>query len=121
MQLSIEKGKYLGHVIIQYSFLDGLLELEKIEYTKKYPVPRNVNGVRAIMGLVNWYRSLIPNFLEISPSLINLKKMEVKSEISQDMLDLTVKLSLAAEPRITFLDFEQSLIVFRDASVFLNM
>ncbi|XP_074040987.1 tropomodulin isoform X2 [Leptinotarsa decemlineata] len=111
----LKKVKYLGHMITQ----EGVLpDPEKIEAIKKFPIPRNVRGVRAFMGLVNWYRRFIPNVAEISAPLVNLTKKDVKFEISLEVLEAIDKLkqSLTAESVLIFPDFEQSFIVSTDAS-----
>lgn len=111
----LKKVKYLGHIITQ----EGVHpDPEKVEVIKKFPIPKNVKGVRAFMGIINWYRRFIPNVAEISTPLVNLTKKDVKFEITSAVLEAIDKLkdNLTDETMLIYPDFEQTFILSTDAS-----
>jgi hypothetical protein len=48
-----KKIHYLGHIISTYGII---VDPEKIEAIRGWPVPRNVIDVRSFMGLAGYYR-----------------------------------------------------------------
>ena len=66
---------FLGHVVGEKGIS---MEEDKVEAIKKWPVPSNVKGVRAFLGLAGYYRRFVKNFSKISLPLTNLLRTDIK-------------------------------------------
>ena len=63
--------QYLGHLISA----DGIQPLpEKLESIAKMPAPKNPKEVKQFLGLVGYYRKIVPRFADISRVLTHLTK-----------------------------------------------
>ena len=67
----------LGHMIS-----DSGVEMEKakLEKVKNYPKPSIIKGVRAFLGLCNYYRRFVKGFANIAKPLNELMKKDTKLE-----------------------------------------
>lgn len=111
----LKKVKYLGHVLTQ----EGILpDPEKIEAIEKFPIPKNIKGVRSFLGLINWYRRFIPNVTELSAPLVNLTRKDVKFEISEEVIKsiAALKKALTVDSLLIFPDFDQPFLLATDTS-----
>lgn len=62
-----ERLRYLGHTIGQ----DGIQpDRERVEGLEKLEAPKDIKGVRRILGLFGYYRDYIPNFASITEPLV---------------------------------------------------
>ena len=55
--------QYLGFVLSENGVSTST---DKVKVVREYPTPKNVTEVRAFLGLVSFYRKLVPNFAEIA-------------------------------------------------------
>ncbi|MGL5771338.1 MAG: reverse transcriptase family protein, partial [Bacteroidales bacterium] len=55
----------------------------KIEAIKKYPLPENIQQLRAFLGLANYVRTYIKNYATISAKLCEYLKGETKRSVKQ--------------------------------------
>ena len=64
---------YLGYVLPQ----NGVsASADKVTAVKNYPTPSNVRDVRSFLGLVSFYRRLVPNFEELAKPLTSLTRKD---------------------------------------------
>lgn len=61
--------KYLGHVINEGTITPGT---DKVEAIRRYPSPTSVTEVRRFLGLVGFFRKLVPDFSTIAKPLTSL-------------------------------------------------
>lgn len=111
----LQKVKYLGHIVTQ----EGIApDPETVEAVQKYPLPKNVRGVRGFLGLVNWYRKFILNITKIAAPLVELTKNNVKFKITEEVLEVIEKLkgALTSDKILIFPDFTKPFILSTDAS-----
>ena len=91
---------------------------QKVEAIAKIPPPKNETEVRQIVAAAGFYRTLIPNFAEITAPLTELLKKEVpfnwtkKEQRSFEEL----KRSLTCQPVTVHPDFTKTFQVHSDAS-----
>jgi hypothetical protein len=65
-----KKIHYLGHIIS----IDGIIvDSEKIEAIRGWPMPKNVTRVRSFMGLVGYCRRFIKGFSKIAIPITSLQ------------------------------------------------
>jgi hypothetical protein len=58
----------------------------KVASVKNWPVPKNVNGVRGVLGLTGYYRKFIRNYGKVAKPLTELTKKEGFKWGEQDQL-----------------------------------
>ena len=67
--------QYLGHLISA----EGIQPLpEKLESITKMPAPKNPKEVKQFLGLVGYYRKIVPRFADISRVLTHRTKKDVE-------------------------------------------
>ena len=113
-QLFKEEVKYLGHIVSR----DGVrCDPEKVKAVEKWPAPRSVKEVRAILGTASYYRKFIHNFSQLSAPLTNLLHKGVKfywSDECQKAFEL-IKYRLTTAPILAFPSSEGEFILDTDA------
>ena len=58
--------QYLGYILSR----DGITASpDKVKAFRQYPTPRSVKDIRSCLGLVSFYRRLVPKFAEIEKPL----------------------------------------------------
>ena len=68
---------FFGHVVSK----EGIaVDPKKIRAIMEWVAPKSVDEVRSIMGLENYYRSFIRNFLQISYPITSLRRKGKKIE-----------------------------------------
>jgi hypothetical protein len=70
----VNEGIVLGH-----NFFERGIEVDraKVEAIEKIPCPRDVKGIRSILGHAGFYRRFIKDFSKISKPLTNLLQKDV--------------------------------------------
>ena len=67
--------QYLGYILSR----EGITASpDKVKAVRQYPTPRSVKDVRSYLGLVSFYRRLIPKFAEIAKPLTELTRKNVQ-------------------------------------------
>jgi len=82
------KVQYLGFVLSE----NGVsASTDKAKAVREYPTSTNVREVREFLGLVSFYRRLVPNFAQIAKPLTTLTRKDqnmsgvlVKGRLSKD-------------------------------------
>jgi hypothetical protein len=69
MPLYGDEGIVLGHKISERGIE---VDRAKVEAIEKMPYPRDVKGIRSILGHASFYRRFIKDFSKISKPLTNL-------------------------------------------------
>ena len=67
--------EYLGHIIDSKGLHSSNKKLEAI---LKAPIPRNVQQLRSLLGLVNYYRKFVPNMASVLHPLNQLLRQDVR-------------------------------------------
>ncbi|WMV18914.1 hypothetical protein MTR67_012299 [Solanum verrucosum] len=68
---------FLGHVVSKEGVI---VDSQKIESDKNWVRPSSVTKVRSSVGLANYYRRFVKNFVSIATHLTNLTKKEIPFE-----------------------------------------
>ena len=70
----MKEVQYLGHIISQ---LGIHMDLQKLEVIKEWPIPNNIHGLRAFIGVCAYYRCFIEMVSSINGPLHDLKKRNI--------------------------------------------
>lgn len=112
-----EKVEFLGHVVGNGQLQPNPSKLEAI---REAPRPQTKTQLRSLLGLLNYYRSFIPNFAAIaSPLTDKTKKGEPNKVIwkeSQEVAFKTLKGKLTQAPILHLPDISRQFILRTDAS-----
>ena len=109
------KVQYLGYVVSR----DGITASpDKVKAVRQYPIPRNVKDVRSYLGLVSFYRRLIPKFPEIAKPLTELtrKNVQFRWESRQQVAFGKLKDTLCSNQALAYHDFKFQFILTTVAS-----
>ena len=107
--------EYLGHVVSA----EGLKpNADKIRAVKEFPIPTNTTGVKAFLGLCNYYRRFIKGFAQIASPLNKLTSKHVKFKWDADCQTAfdTLKSALVSAPILAYPDFNLPFHLYVDAS-----
>ena len=107
--------EYLGHVVSS----EGLKpNPAKIRAVQDFPVPTNVSGVKAFLGLCNYYRRFIKGFAQIASPLNKLTSKTVTFEWTPECQTAfeTLKSALVSAPVPSYPTFELPFHLYVDAS-----
>ena len=107
--------EYPGHIISA----EGLRPNPwKVRAVKEFPVPTNTTGLKAFLGLCNYYRRFIKGFAKIASPLNKLTSKNVKfswTPACQESFD-TLKQALVSAPILAYPDFRLPFHLYVDAS-----
>lgn len=107
--------EYLGHVVSA----EGLKpNPDKIRAVKEFPIPTNTTGVKAFLGLCNYYRRFIKGFAQIASPLNKLtsKHIKFKWDVDCQIAFDTLKSALVSAPILAYPDFNLPFHLYVDAS-----
>ena len=115
VQLCVKELSWLGFKISNGEIRP---DAKLVAAITKLVVPRNVNEVRMVTGLFNFYRSFIPKFAERCAPLDKLKRADVdfKWETEQQTAFDDLKSSLMTYPVLRLPDVNKPFILDTDAS-----
>jgi hypothetical protein len=109
--------EFLGHVVGKGKMRPVPQKVSKI---LNIAIPTTKKQVRALLGLIGFYRRYIPNYASVMAPLVNLTRKNQSSKVKwskecQSAFDM-VKNVLSSEPVVTLPDFTKPFIVRSDAS-----
>ncbi|CAF1068455.1 unnamed protein product [Brachionus calyciflorus] len=88
LKISYQKGKFfknkikvLGHIIANGRVM---MDPERVEAIRKWPVPSKVKHIRQFLGLCNSYRKFIKDFAKIARPMTELTRKNVKWHWTED-------------------------------------
>ncbi|KAK1683553.1 hypothetical protein QYE76_044401 [Lolium multiflorum] len=93
----VNEGIVLGHKISERGIE---VDRAKVEAIEKMPYPRDVKGIRSILGHAGFYRRFIKDFSKISKPLTNLLQKDVPFVFDDDCKEAfeTLKKALTTAP-----------------------
>ena len=106
---------YLDHII---SGQGVSINPEKVEIVKSIPLPKSQHDVHAFLGLTNYYRTHVRNYVKIASPLNKLLSKDVPFKWTDDC-DKAFQLlkdMLTSAPILAFPDMTKSFILTCDAS-----
>lgn len=123
LSVHLGKCKFFFQVIRFCGFIIGKrmvrADPEKIRVMQEYPVPRSVREVRQFLGLVGYYRRLIPDFSGVTTPLSDLLKKIAGplnwTDGAQDAFE-RLKMIMVSEPVVQNPDFSVEFQLQCDAS-----
>ena len=106
--------EYLGHVVSEKGVK---VDPKKIKSVHKYPAPKNVDQVRAFLGLANYYRRFIEQFADKVHVLTMLTRSKVTWQWGQteESAFNGIKDCLCSAPTLAYPDFARPFILHTDA------
>ena len=107
--------KVLGHIISGGKIM---MDPEKIEAVKNWPVPSKVKHIRQFLGLCNSYRKFVKDFAKLALPLTKLTKKDVKwdwTESCQKAFE-EFKEKLTSYPVLRAPVMSRKFILYTDAS-----
>jgi hypothetical protein len=105
----------LGHIINQ----DGLaLDPKKVAAILDWKAPKDVRGIKSLIGMVGYYRHFIEGFSKIARPMIALLAKEVKFKWTPECQESyeTLKKKLTTAPILILPDVHKTFLVYCDAS-----
>ena len=107
--------EYLGHVVSSKGLKPNPA---KIQALQEFPVPANVSGVKAFLGLCNYYCRFIKGFAQIALPLNRLTSKNMEFEWTPDCRKAfeTLKSALVLAPVLSYPNFKMPFHLYVDAS-----
>ncbi|KAK1694889.1 hypothetical protein QYE76_011586 [Lolium multiflorum] len=111
----VNEGIVLGHKISERG-----IDRAKVEAIEKMPYPRDVKGIRSVLGHAGFYRRFIKDFSKISKPLTNLLQKDVPFVFDDDCKEAfeTLKKALTTAPVVEPPDWNLPFEIMCDASDF---
>ncbi|KAK1646199.1 hypothetical protein QYE76_064004 [Lolium multiflorum] len=115
--LQPDEGIVLGHKISERGIE---VDRAKVEAIEKMPYPRDVKGIRSVLGHAGFYRRFIKDFSKISKPLTNLLQKDVPFVFDDDCKEAfeTLKKALTTAPVVEPPDWNLPFEIMCDASDF---
>ncbi|KAK1698819.1 hypothetical protein QYE76_015516 [Lolium multiflorum] len=113
----VNEGIVLGHKISERGIE---VDRAKVEAIEKMPYPRDVKGIRSVLGHAGFYRRFIKDFSKISKPLTNLLQKDVPFVFGDDCKEAfeTLKKALTTAPIVEPPDWNLPFEIMCDASDF---
>ncbi|KAK1627929.1 hypothetical protein QYE76_002244 [Lolium multiflorum] len=113
----VNEGIILGHKISERGIE---VDRAKVEAIEKMPYPRDVKGIRSVLGHAGFYRRFIKDFSKISKPLTNLLQKDVPFVFDDDCKEAfeTLKKALTTAPIVEPPDWNLPFEIMCDASDF---
>jgi hypothetical protein len=113
----VNEGIVLGHKISKRGIE---VDRAKVEAIEKIPCPRDVKGIRSILGHAGFYRRFIKDFSKISKPLTNILQKDVPFVFDDDCKEAfkTLKKALITAPIVQPPDWNLPFEIMCDASDF---
>ncbi|KAK1693120.1 hypothetical protein QYE76_009817 [Lolium multiflorum] len=113
----VNEGIVLGHKIFERGIE---VDRAKVEAIEKMPYPRDVKGIRSVLGHAGFYRRFIKDFSKISKPLTNLLQKDVPFVFDDDCKEAfeTLKKALTTAPVVEPPDWNLPFEIMCDASDF---
>ncbi|KAK1646987.1 hypothetical protein QYE76_064792 [Lolium multiflorum] len=113
----VNEGIVLGHKISERGIE---VDRAKVEAIEKMPYPRDVKGIRSVLGHAGFYRRFIKDFSKISKPLTNLLQKDVPFVFDDDYKEAfeTLKKALTTAPVVEPPDWNLPFEIMCDASDF---
>lgn len=107
--------KYLGHIVGNGGIQT---DPDKIKAINELQPPKDITGVRRILGMVGWYSKFIPNYTKVVAPLIELlsKKNKFDWGERQDAAFIEIKRKMTEAPIIACPDYSRPFFLQTDAS-----
>lgn len=109
------KLKYLGHLVGEGGIQT---DPEKVRAIEELPPPKDISGVRRIIGMAGWYSAFLPNYTEVIAPLNQLLTKNAKfiwGEPQQKALD-EIKSKMKTAPILACPDYNKQFYLQTDAS-----
>ncbi|KAK1641975.1 hypothetical protein QYE76_059780 [Lolium multiflorum] len=113
----VNEGIVLGHKISERGIE---VDRAKVEAIEKMPYPRDVKGIRSVLGHAGFYRRFIKDFSKVSKPLTNLLQKDVPFVFDDDCKEAfeTLKKALTTAPIVEPPDWNLPFEIMCDASDF---
>ena len=95
-----------------------IMEEAKMKAVLDWPVPKLVENIQKFLGLANYYRRFIEEFVKIVRLLHELMRKEQEWELRQEKLFEVLKKQFTTEPILVTLDLNKKMRMEVNASDF---
>lgn len=115
MQVCKTEIEFLGYKVNENGYSPSNKNIDKIE---KLARPKNKKGVKSLLGLANYFRSLIHRYSEIVDPLVELTKEKVKFHWSEaaEKAFLAIQKAIIENPTLRPPDFNKPFFLITDGS-----
>ena len=114
-EFAMEEITYAGHILSSAGVRPNP---EKVSVVKNFPAPKNVKEIWQFLGLSQYYRRFQKHFAQISKTLYDLTRKDVKLEWTEERENVfqTLKNNLINPPILAYPDPNKPYIISTDAS-----
>ena len=94
------------------------MDQAKVDAIEKMPCPKDIKGIRSLLGHAGFYRRFIKDFSKISRPLTNLLQKDIPFVFDDDCLEAfeTLEKALITTPIVQPPDWNLPFEIMRDAS-----
>jgi hypothetical protein len=112
---AVQEISFLGHRV---SPLGVSIDPDRTEAIRKFPPPKDVEGIARFIGMVNFYPKFIPHFADVASALNALRKKDVKFVWGEDqeVAFSKLKVAISQPPVLHMADLFEPFILQTDAS-----
>src|ERR1044071_5720312 len=109
-----EEIHFLEHKISRHGIAT---DSEKVEAMKNLPTPKNLRDVQSVLGLFQYYKNFVKDFVRIAgPIYLILKKDQFQWGPEQEKAFDTLKQKMMEAPILVHSDYDKEFILYTDAS-----